>query len=507
VTSPKLGIILVSVVIMLVPPAVSADPCADSMFFAPKYIGAAQLFPAWPQSVAVGDYDGDGDVDLAVVTRELSYLSVLLGNGDGTFGADCYAGCWPNVSTPIGQPGSIIASHLNGDPNCDIVIAFESRCLVVGVSKGDSTFDLSAPYVLGGNGSMSDLLPADYDGDGDIDFVASITVNRWNNDDDSVLVAVFLNDGAAAFVVDTVDLDAPGTATQAGDFDGDGDTDVLLRSMHILANNGDGTFAVPDSIACPAVGNAVCADLDEDNDIDIVAITSDSAFYVLNNDGDGLFAIAGTFFTPPTYPAGGRYCRAQTIGDFDGDGDPDLAIRVVDTMGYENASIQIYVNADKGVFEYCQEYSLANFVGPPHSYDVTGDGIADLVIPVADGLYPDWGYLVLLNSRSSTTDIDAPDSGAELPDRCRLYQNYPNPFNPTTLIEFDLPRRSYVRIDIYDIIGRRVRTLGDSEFAAGLHQVEWCGDDYSGKRVAGGVYFYRLTTAEGTETRKMMLLK
>lgn len=89
-----------------------------------------------------------------------------------------------------------------------------------------------------------------------------------------------------------------------------------------------------------------------------------------------------------------------------------------------------------------------------------------------------------------------------LPSQVDLLQNYPNPFNATTTIKFVLPDAGQVRIDIYDLLGRRVKTLMDEEMQAGNYQVVWDASNYS-----SGVYFYRIETGEFAETRKMILIK
>jgi len=88
-----------------------------------------------------------------------------------------------------------------------------------------------------------------------------------------------------------------------------------------------------------------------------------------------------------------------------------------------------------------------------------------------------------------------------------LYQNCPNPFNPVTKMSFYIPHRTQVRFQIYDVRGRLVRTLRDEVMKAGEWQIPWDGLNDSGQRVSSGVYFYRLATEFGVQTRKMVLLK
>jgi len=90
---------------------------------------------------------------------------------------------------------------------------------------------------------------------------------------------------------------------------------------------------------------------------------------------------------------------------------------------------------------------------------------------------------------------------APLPFSFAMLQNYPNPFNSTTLITYDLPVRSRVRLAVYDLLGREVAVLKDVEEDAQRHVVA-----FNASRMSTGVYFYRLTTPTFTETKKMVLV-
>jgi hypothetical protein len=83
-----------------------------------------------------------------------------------------------------------------------------------------------------------------------------------------------------------------------------------------------------------------------------------------------------------------------------------------------------------------------------------------------------------------------------------LEQNYPNPFNPTTIIEYDVPKTVHVKIFVFDILGRQVKTLVDEEKSAGNYKVEFDANNFS-----SGVYFYRIETTEFTDTKKLILMK
>ncbi len=88
-----------------------------------------------------------------------------------------------------------------------------------------------------------------------------------------------------------------------------------------------------------------------------------------------------------------------------------------------------------------------------------------------------------------------------------LAQNHPNPFNASTRIEFSLPEPGLINLDVYDILGRYVTTLLEGFVPAGIQQTTWDGTDHRGDDVGSGVYFYRLTTDDHSELKKMLLLK
>ncbi len=103
---------------------------------------------------------------------------------------------------------------------------------------------------------------------------------------------------------------------------------------------------------------------------------------------------------------------------------------------------------------------------------------------------------------------DADDQQSEtLPRAYALDQNRPNPFNPTTTISFALPTSSVVHLEVYNILGQRVRSLVNHKLPAGEHQIEFDGRDENRQSLASGVYFYRISAEDFHQYRKMILLK
>jgi len=118
---------------------------------------------------------------------------------------------------------------------------------------------------------------------------------------------------------------------------------------------------------------------------------------------------------------------------------------------------------------------------------------------------PDTVYRKLIVVESATPVADEGEPG--LPVGFALRQNHPNPFNPSTHVEYVLPTRSHVTVTVFDMLGRRVRTLVDAVMGSGTHTATWDGSDERGKAVASGVYLYRMEAGEHTESRRMVLVR
>jgi subtilisin family serine protease len=104
-------------------------------------------------------------------------------------------------------------------------------------------------------------------------------------------------------------------------------------------------------------------------------------------------------------------------------------------------------------------------------------------------------------SRDKYKTVGIKENQNKLPDSFALFQNYPNPFNPSTVISYQIPKAGHVKLKVYDVLGREVATLIDKEQIAGSYKVEFSG------QLSSGVYFYRLTAGEFSQTKKMLLLK
>lgn len=135
---------------------------------------------------------------------------------------------------------------------------------------------------------------------------------------------------------------------------------------------------------------------------------------------------------------------------------------------------------------------------------VTGESLDDLQANARAAREKYRGSLALAASGAGQS------SGARLPREFELGQNRPNPFNPSTTIDYRLPAGTEaipVRLTVYDLRGREVIRLVEATQAGGFYSVQWDGSDREGRKVASGVYFYRLEAGGRSTVRKMVILK
>ncbi|MEW6049813.1 MAG: T9SS type A sorting domain-containing protein [Candidatus Zixiibacteriota bacterium] len=138
--------------------------------------------------------------------------------------------------------------------------------------------------------------------------------------------------------------------------------------------------------------------------------------------------------------------------------------------------------------------------------DTTSIGTGHLEIITAEGqsLVP-WFERGTVTVSLPTSADDPTETG--LPQEYTLGQNYPNPFNSSTVIQYSLPRRSSVTLEIFNILGQRVATLAVGTQAAGQYRASWSGESAAGRLLTSGIYFYRLEAADVSLVRKMVLIK
>jgi hypothetical protein len=268
---------------------------------------------AIPNSIAVGDFNRDGKLDLAVVNAGQSTVTILLGNGDGTF--------TPANSSPStgNAPYSVVAGDFNGDGILDLAVANAgSNTVTILLGFGDGTFTPAAASPVTGTEPVA-ITAGDFNGDGNLDLAVA------NGDSDTVTILLGNGDGTFTPAAASPATGVLPFAILTGDFNGDGKLDLAVandsNNLTILLGNGDGTFT---AAASPATGSwpfaIAMGDFNGDGKLDIaVADAGASQVSILLGNGDG------TFTPVATSPATGSEPMAIAVGDFNGDGGLDLA--------------------------------------------------------------------------------------------------------------------------------------------------------------------------------------
>jgi Ca2+-binding RTX toxin-like protein len=280
---------------------------------------AANDSPASNREVVLGDLDHDGLLDLviAVFTNNVNKNQACLNDGDGTF--TC-----ADMGTNIRRSNDVELGDFDGDGDLDAVFAnfFDTDELCLNDGSGD--FSFIGCMDIGAAGTMTDdVATGDFDGDGDLDVVFGMNDSA---DDSAADENQFCeNDGAANFVCAALDAAIESTfALAPGDFDGDGTLDLLVGNLgqanELCTNDGAASFVCADiSVATHQTAAIGAADFDGDGDLDAVLGQLAQSDQFCENDGAGSFACADIV-------TGSNETMGIAVGDIDNDGDLDVAL-------------------------------------------------------------------------------------------------------------------------------------------------------------------------------------
>ena len=334
----------------------------------------SSLLPVAPQNISntvsntvlAADFNGDGVPDLVVLG---SVISVLLGNGDGTFTAA------PNP--PVDLPGAIAVGDFNGDGIPDVAVApiLDEGYSEVLLGKGDGTFSTGASFGnSNGTVASNSLVAGDFNGDGNLDLAETCDSI---NEGECVSLLILLGNGDGTFVQSSaIPIPIGGIqSTAVGDFNGDGQLDLAVtdsggNAVMILLGSGDGTFK---ATASPATGvgptSIAVADFNGDGRLDLAVTNSGSNnVTILLGDGDGTFVAAAS-------PATGAAPTSAAVGDFNGDGVPDLAV-----ANAGSSTVTILLGNGDGTFTAAAGTAADTGSTAVSAADFNGDGKEDIVV-------------------------------------------------------------------------------------------------------------------------------
>jgi len=270
-------------------------------------------------SIATGDFNGDGKLDLAVASSASNTVLILQGNGDGTFQS-------MKGLTVGNNPDYVAVGDFNGDGKLDLAVANNSGTVSILLGNGDGTFQTGTNYSTGTNPNC--VVAGDFNADGKLDLAVS---NSGSN-----TVSILLGQGNGTFQAKT-DY-AVGTSPRSltmSDFNGDGRLDLGVacttgKTVSVLLGNGDGSFQARTdySVGYSPVSLAT-GDFNGDGITDLaVADSSNPLLYVLLGNGNGIFQAPSLYIVGLNTQSYPKTPEGVVAADFNGDGKSDLAVAV-----------------------------------------------------------------------------------------------------------------------------------------------------------------------------------
>jgi hypothetical protein len=320
-----------------------------------------------PNNVALGDFNRDGKLDLAVASGDsIQTVSVFLGNGDGTF--------QPQVRYAVGSfPYGLAVADVNLDGNLDLLVSnYVDGTISVLLGNGDGTFQPQETFPTGAPYGLTGIVVADFNGDGYPDLATASVGN-----------AVLLGNGDGTFQPPIFPTTEGAESVAVGDFNRDGKADLALgfgysigglANVQILLGNGDGSFTTGNAYKLGGAQpySLAASDLNHDGKLDLVVALFEQVVGVLLGHGDGTFHPVELYHT-----LAADIAYAVVIADFNGDGKPDLAAASFTNRG---DAIVFYGNGD-GTFQPVQDYKTKGaYADAIAAGDLNGDGSPDLVI-------------------------------------------------------------------------------------------------------------------------------
>lgn len=353
-----------------------------------------------------GDLTGDGKDELISANCDDNNITIYVNNGSGGFAQGAYSAV---DSNPVG----VTVADMNGDGHNDVVATcLRSADIRVLLGNGDGTVQ-AAPlgYVTGGAPLVPPLV-ADFNGDGKLDVVLP-------DDEFSFVYLEGYGDGSFRTAVNNFSTKGPLTETvnvASGDFNGDGIPDFVVGNANccnttpitVFLSKAGGTLQPGVDYSSAAANSSLqyvaVADFNGDKKLDIAATDNhNGVVQVLTGNGDGTFTVGATYATDTV---AGAQPLGLVVGDFNGDGNPDLA--VINNHGTTSANVGILINNGKGGFNPVVNYPLSMLATEISTADVNGDKKLDLVVPLyGTNAAPGSAVAILLGAGNGTFGKEA----------------------------------------------------------------------------------------------------
>ena len=542
---------------------------------------------------AVGDVTGDGNLEVVLAADE---VYIWKSDGSELFDGDDDSQTLGPITDHNGRftAMAVTLAELDGEPGLEIICSDRDEKLIY-IYKSDGTLLPGWPKSTVSHWVWAPAAVGDIDGDGEPEIVCNNLDKctlAWNVDGTEV------SDGDSNPSTDGVlidrDADIPWASwNRSGpalfDLDHDGAKDIIFGTRYgweamnsLRAYRWDGTtlpgFPIETALGGDIMVSPTVADLNDDGVWEIIFVSEDDYLHVVEEDG--------TYYSgfPISFTAnsrnGDRTCPSPAVGDFDDDGELEIAavavhnylssyMWVIDTdiaggtsgqalpgwpvfmEGNSNGSVVVGDIDGDGHLDCMLGIGGGNTESPNNLYAFTYDGQDVAGFPLTLGgpvnptpvicdldddhdvdiVYGGWDLFIHVwdmpatfdgtkmpwttfrgsSCRDgvfrvlSTTDVPSVTEIAKL----TLEPNHPNPFNPSTSVKLYVPGESAsdLRVDIFDVQGRRVRSLFSGEVAPGWHTVTWQGRDDMGRPQASGIYFMRAEAGGDRSTLKMSLVK
>jgi hypothetical protein len=445
------------------------------------------------------DFDGDGQTELITSNSDNKvYILSVTGSIPGPFSSFELEGGDPAVVDTNGFSGGSwwhsLPADINGDGETEIVNHYWNYFGFWSIEvngQDDYTYPSGNPDggVLGPQYyeyfknedadlvSYKGIATPDVDGDGKheivgttgyvTEFAHGVAIISPAEGDDGISV---WNEEAFSYLAASEDIDFGGTAIDhwsiySADLNGNGKDEILVGGSYnenvvSLEYKGSGD-----------IGDLANYDMENWYPGPMGSIKQQPS-YITVRDSAG---VSDTLY--PTGAWTSPVVMGLSHGDVTGDGNPELAI------GYQ-------ANAYDSITVYHEEWVDTSFVG------------TDTTMMLMD---PQINVRVL---SSTATGLKELTSKIVTPDEYKLEANYPNPFNPTTTIRFSLPVNKQISLVVYDVLGREVKTLINSQqMKKGSYEVTWDGTNNFGNEVASGTYIYRLEYGNFSQSKKMVFMK